>query len=78
MVEILKAKNYEIINIDSTIIAEAPKIGPYIPKMKDNIAKVCSITSERINIKATTEEKLGFTGRKEGISAHAVSLISEV
>ena len=78
VVEILKAKNYEIINIDSTIIAEAPKIGPYIPKMKDNIAKVCSITSERINIKATTEEKLGFTGRKEGISAHAVSLISEV
>ena len=72
---LLKEKNYEIENIDATIIAQSPKLSSYIDKMKSNISSVCSIDLEQINIKATTEEGLGFTGENRGISAHAVCLI---
>ena len=72
---ILKEKNYEIENIDATIIAQSPKLSFYIDKMKSNISSVCKIGLEQINIKATTEEGLGFTGENRGISAHAVCLI---
>ena len=73
--EIIDKKGYLISNIDSTIVAQAPKMLPYILNMKENIAKALNISPEQVNVKATTEEKLGFTGRGEGISAHSVCLI---
>lgn len=73
---LLYEKGYTIENIDSTIIAQAPKLKPYIEQMRKNIAEACNISVEQINVKATTEEKLGFTGNGEGISAHAVCLIN--
>ncbi|MDR1627161.1 MAG: 2-C-methyl-D-erythritol 2,4-cyclodiphosphate synthase [Oscillospiraceae bacterium] len=69
--------NYKICNIDSTIIAQQPKLSEYIYKMRENISTICSIDIECISIKATTEEKLGFTGKLEGISAHSVCLIDK-
>lgn len=62
-------------NIDSTLIAQKPKMKPYIDEMRKNIANACNIDISCVSVKATTEEKLGFTGREEGISAHAVVLI---
>ena len=70
-------KGYCIINIDATIVAQKPKLAPYIDNMRKNIADVLNISVDDINIKATTEEKLGFTGREEGISASAVCLIDK-
>ena len=72
---LMEEQGYRIGNIDTTIIAQAPKLAPYIPIMRDNVARVWNTTTDRVNIKATTEEKLGFTGAKEGIAAHAVCLI---
>lgn len=69
------AKHYTIVNIDATIIAEAPKLSPYTDQMCLNIASDCNILSDAVNVKATTTEKLGFTGRGEGIAAEAVCLI---
>ncbi len=66
---------FTISNIDATVIAQKPKLLPYIQKMKTNISDILKISSDRINIKATTEEKLGFTGSGEGIAAHAVCLL---
>lgn len=66
---------YSICNIDSTLIAQAPKLSPYLPKMRKALSQALQITTDQINIKATTEEHLGFTGRKEGIAAHAVCLL---
>ena len=74
-VEMLKAKDYEISNIDATIIMQRPKLAPYIPIMADNVAADCGLATDRVNIKATTEEKLGFTGSGEGAAAHAVCII---
>lgn len=71
----LKQEGYIVGNIDATIIAQKPKLAPYIAEMKANIAQACEIAPESVNVKATTEEHLGFTGRGEGISAHAVCLI---
>ena len=68
-------KGYKISNIDATIIAQKPKMKPHIEQMRKNIAAVCGIDVDCVNVKATTEEKLGFTGREEGISAHAVCLL---
>ena len=68
-------KGYRVSNIDATVIAQKPKMKDYIPKMCENVAKACGIDADRVNIKATTEEKLGFTGRQEGISAHSVCLL---
>ena len=73
--EILATNGYEIVNIDSTVIAQAPKMAPHIQKMRENIANALNISSNDVNVKATTEENLGFTGRKEGIAAHAVCII---
>lgn len=75
--DLLLSNGYVVGNIDSTIVAQAPKMAPHIEKMRENIAKVLEIPTSAVNVKATTEEKLGFTGRKEGISAHAVALIME-
>lgn len=75
--ELLDKKGYKITNIDSTVVAQNPKLSPYINDMKNCIANVCGTSPDCVNVKATTEEKLGFTGREEGISAHAVCLIEE-
>lgn len=72
---LINEKGYKIENIDSTVIAQSPKLKPYIEQMRKNIAEVCGISVEQVNVKATTEERLGFTGSGEGISAHAVCLI---
>lgn len=74
---LLREKNYAVSNIDATVIAQQPKLKPYIEQMRVNIAKTMALDTDRISIKATTEEKLGFTGRKEGISAHCVALITK-
>ena len=68
-------KGFEIVNIDSTIIAQAPKLSPYINSMRDILSPILKIEKNALNIKATTTEKLGFEGRKEGISAHAICLL---
>ena len=75
---LLNKNGYKIVNIDATIIAEAPKLAPYIDSMINTLANVCKLEPRQVNVKATTEEKLGFTGRLEGISAHAVCLIDEL
>ncbi len=72
---VLKANNYKIENIDSIVIAQKPKLAPHIDQMRKNIADACKIDLSQVSVKATTEEKLGFTGRLEGISSHAVCLI---
>ena len=71
----LKANGYTVGNIDATVIAQKPKIKLFIEKMRENIAAACECDVSQINVKATTEEKLGFTGSEEGISAHAVCII---
>lgn len=73
--EIVIAKGYEIVNVDATVILQLPKLAGYIDEMKINIANTLGISTEQINIKATTEEGLGFTGRGEGIKAESVSLV---
>lgn len=69
---ILEEKNYQIVNIDATIIAQRPKMASHIPQMIQNVARILKIDTEQVNIKATTEEGLGFTGSGEGISAQAI------
>ena len=71
-------KGYEIGNIDATILAEAPKMAPHLQEMKQNIARILQTDITNINIKATTTEKLGFVGRREGMACEAVVLISQV
>ena len=73
--ELVKEKGYVLGNADITVIAQAPKLRPFIEKMTENLATVLECRTDCINIKATTEEKLGFTGRKEGIAVHAVVLL---
>ena len=76
-VALLKEKGYKIGNIDATVIAQKPKMAPHIEQMRKNIADGCQIDVGFVNVKATTEEGLGFTGALQGISAHAVCVISE-
>lgn len=73
--ELLSEKGYKIVNIDATVLAQAPKLAPFIEKMRENIAECLSIETDRVSVKATTEEGLGFTGQGEGIAAHAVCII---
>lgn len=73
--ELIKKEGYEIGNIDSTIIAQRPKLAPYIPTMRDNIANALGISSSQVNVKATTEEGLGFTGEGLGIASQAICLL---
>ena len=70
--ELIEEKGYVIENIDATIIAQKPKLRPYIDQMEENIAQVLRIERDQINVKATTEERLGFTGREEGMAAQAI------
>ena len=76
-VALLKEKGYKISNIDATVIAQKPKLSPFIGDMVKNIAEDCGVGKDRVNVKATTEEGLGFTGELLGISAHAVCIIEE-
>ena len=76
--KLIEEKDYIIGNIDATIIAQKPKMAPHIPQMRQNIAKALKISEDQINVKATTEDGLGFTGQKEGISSQAICLISSM
>lgn len=76
--EIISSAGYKVSNIDATVIAQAPKLAMHIEQMRKNIAKALSVELCDISVKATTEEKLGFTGRGEGISAHAVCIIEKI
>ena len=73
--ELVQDRGYSIVNIDSNVIAQAPKLAPYIDEMRKNIASVLEVDIDFVNVKATTEEKLGFTGEEKGIAAHAVCLV---
>lgn len=73
--DIMEKHGAKIVNIDSTLILQKPKIAPYTEKMRENISFALNVDLSRINVKATTEEKLGFTGREEGVSAHSVVLL---
>jgi len=75
VMRLITQKGYHIVNVDTTICLQQPKLCPYIPQMQETLARVMSISVEQISIKATTTEKLGFTGREEGISAYAVVLV---
>lgn len=75
---LLRDKGYTVINLDATIIAQAPKMAPHIPQMVMNIAADLEMASDCVNVKATTTEKLGYTGRGEGIAAQAVCLIEKI
>lgn len=73
--QVMTERGYRLGNMDATVIAEAPKLAPYIPAMRQNIAAAFGVDADRISVKATTEEGLGFTGTGEGIAAHAVCLL---
>lgn len=75
VVSLLRSKGFSVVNIDSTLIAQKPKMRPYIDDMRRNIAQACGVDVSFVSVKATTEEGLGFTGCGEGISAHAVCII---
>ncbi len=78
VVSLLQAKGYTVVNIDSTVICELPKLSPYTWQMRSHIAEDCQVSIDLVNVKATTTEKLGFTGRGEGIAAEAVCLIQKI
>lgn len=78
VMELLKDSGFSVGNVDAVIIAQKPKMAPHIPQMKKNLAEAMGISENRVNIKATTEEGLGFTGREEGIASQAVCLLKEV
>lgn len=73
--ERIRNSGYAIVNIDSTVIAQEPKMKPHIERMRENISRACCVDKSRVSVKATTEEGLGFSGKKLGIAAHAVVLI---
>lgn len=75
VIKLIEKDGFKVINIDSTVVAQRPKLQNYVDLMRENVAKVCKIDTDCVNIKATTEEKLGFTGEGLGISAHAVVLV---
>ena len=76
--EIINSAGYKVSNVDATVIAQAPKLAMHIEQMRKNIANALSVNFDDISVKATTEERLGFTGRGEGISAHAVCIIEKI
>ena len=77
VVALLKARGYQLVNLDSTIVAQAPKMAPHIEQMRANLASDLDTEVDNVNVKATTTEKLGYAGRKEGIAVHAVVLVSK-
>ena len=77
VMEMLRGKGYRVGNVDATVLAQRPKLAPHIPRMRANLATRMGIREDRVNVKATTEEGLGFTGAGEGMAAHAVALLEE-
>lgn len=77
VVALAESRGYRVGNLDTTIVAQRPKLAPHIPQMTANLAGVCKVADDKINVKATTTEELGYTGRGEGISAYAVVLMVE-
>ena len=77
-VRLIEEKGYEIGNVDATVIAQRPKLLNYIPTMKENISKTLKVDPDQVNVKATTEERLGFTGREEGIAAQAICSLNSI
>lgn len=75
VVKLIADEGYTLGNLDATVLAQQPKLRPYIDAMRENIAGACGVDISRISVKATTEEHLGFTGREEGIAAHCVALL---
>ena len=75
---LLRQQGYGVVNVDVTLLAQAPKVGPYRQQMVENLASHLGITPEQINVKATTEEHLGFTGSGEGMACHAVALVEKL
>ncbi len=75
VMDLLTQAGYQVGNVDATVLAQAPKLAPHIPRMRENLARAMGVAVDRVSVKATTEEGLGFTGRKEGIAAHAVALL---
>ena len=75
--EMLRKRGFQVGNVDATILAQRPKLAPYIPQMRANLALHLGIGEDRVNVKATTEEGLGFTGAGEGMAAHTVALLEE-
>lgn len=78
VVKLLGERGFSVGNVDATVLAQRPKLAPHIPQMRDNLARTMGVEPSRVNIKATTEEGLGFTGTGEGIAAHSVCLLEEV
>ena len=78
VVRLVRAEGYAIGNVDATIVAQAPKLLPHIPRMRENIARLLGVEVGDVNVKATTEERLGFTGSGEGMSAYAVAGIERI
>lgn len=78
VMEVLRDNGWQVGNVDATVIAQRPKLAGYIPEMRENLAARMGVSSAQVNVKATTEEKLGFTGSGEGISAHAVCLLTAI
>ena len=75
VLELLEEKGFSVGNVDATILAPRPRLAPYIPRRRDHLARVMGVGAEQVNVKATTEEGLGFTGSGEGMAAHAVCLL---
>lgn len=78
VVELLEAQGWQVGNVDATILAQRPKLAPYLERMRENLSVRMKVELGQVNVKATTEEKLGFTGAEEGIAAHAVCLLERV
>ena len=78
VVALLRERGFTVGNVDATVLAQRPKLAPHIPQMRDNLARTMEVGPEQVNVKATTEEGLGFTGSGEGMAAHAVALIEKV
>ena len=77
VMEMLKARGLRVGSLDATLLCQRPKLAGYLPAMRANLARYLEVSEDRVNVKATTEEGLGFTGRGEGIAAHAVALLEE-
>ncbi len=78
VVHLIAARGYAVGNLDATILCQKPKLAPHIPMMRQNIAMACGVEEDAISVKATTEEKLGFTGAGEGIAAHCVAMLVKI
>lgn len=77
VMELVEKKGYTVANADATVLAQQPKLGPHFPAMQENMARICKIATDALNLKASTTEEMGFVGREEGIAAHAIVLLKK-